>query len=110
MIPLLFLRTSLKRALEKGEFTCPKCNARRTSAHCQIVKGVRFLGFIGTGGGEVLEDFIECSGCGWREPSQNYAFNPETKTFDPVQWDCPWCKHLNPNTTFRCLKCRKSLV
>ena len=27
-----------------------------------------------------------------------------------LTWDCPRCEFTNPNTTYRCEKCRKSLV
>jgi hypothetical protein len=103
-------RGETTRPFRKGEWSCPNCKSLKPAVHYQHMQEWRLWGLIGLGGDQLIKEYTACEGCGAYEPVENFAYNPATKTFDPVQWDCPWCKHLNPNTTFRCKQCDRSLV
>jgi hypothetical protein len=54
--------------------------------------------------------FVECLTCGGRERGEDYRYNTESSEFAPVTWECGSCKATNPNSTFKCLRCHKSLI
>src|SRR5690349_10703988 len=97
------------RVWRTGKWSCPNCKSQQTAVHYQILEGWRIWG-IGLGPNRVLKEYITCEGCNSSASAEDFTYNTATKSFDSVQWDCPWCKNLNPNTTYRCRKCGKSLV
>src|SRR5215207_11304863 len=97
------------RVWRTGKWVCPNCKSEQTAVHYQILEEWSLWGF-GLGGDHLIKEYITCEGCQSWETPENYTYNAATKTFDPVQWDCPWCKNLNPNTTYRCRKCERSLI
>lgn len=55
-------------------------------------------------------EFVECDKCKAKQRAENYRFEIATSRFEPVMWECHYCKAMNPNDVFRCRTCFKSLV
>jgi hypothetical protein len=98
----LLLRSSCSRKadVKKGTFLCPHCNS---SQPCKRYDQVR-------GQAEFEASFVQCDTCTGKQKADNFHFNPETSVFDPVLWECFYYQAKNPNDTFRCRQCHKSLV
>ena len=96
----LFSRRSRKTDAIKGTFSCPHCNC---SQPCKRYDQVR-------GQAQFEASFVQCDTCSGKQKGENYQFNPTTSVFEPVLWECFYCKAKNPNDTFRCRQCHKSLV
>ncbi|MEP6672127.1 MAG: hypothetical protein ABJF10_23390 [Chthoniobacter sp.] len=83
----------------QGRFSCPHCESEQPCTR-----------FVQLGGNQHEGDFVVCATCGGRQRGEDYRYNAATGIFDPVLWDCPYCKALNPNNTYWCRSCHKSLV
>jgi hypothetical protein len=102
MIPtflLILARWKRKVDVVQGHFSCPHCESMQPCTRFVQLRGRDYEG-----------EFVVCSTCGGQQKGQDFRFNPSTGIFDPVMWDCPFCKALNPNNTYWCRTCHKSLV
>lgn len=99
--PLYIFLSRLPRRIEvqKGTFRCPHCESMQPCKGYKVMKNKNLEG-----------EFVECHTCQGKQKGEDFKYNPATQVFDPVLWDCPYCKALNPNNTFRCRTCHKSLV
>ena len=97
------------RTLNKGHFNCPRCESRQPCRHFQVYHSTTLFG-IPSGGGQDIRQFIRCDACKAEYPAANYSFRSDADEFIPVKWDCPFCRSSNPNTTYRCRACDRSLV
>ena len=98
---LLFLwsRRSRRTEVKKGTFLCPHCESRQP---CTAFTQMRSKNYEG--------EFVECDTCQGKQRGEDYRFDTATSNFEPVMWECHYCKAMNPNNTFRCRSCHKSLV
>ncbi len=99
--PLYVLFFRLPRRIEEqgGAFLCPHCESMQPCTGYKVMRNKNLEG-----------EFVECLTCRGKQKGEDFKYNSTTQVFDPVMWDCPYCKALNPNNTFRCRTCYKSLV
>lgn len=98
-ILFLWSRRTRRIDLRRGTFRCPHCESQQSC-----------VGFTQMRGREYEGDFVECDRCQGKQRGEDFRFSAETRIFEPVLWECPYCRASNPNNTFRCRSCYKSLV
>ena len=97
-----------RKQIRTAQFSCPSCREMQSCAHFLWVNVSSFCGFSGSE--EYIGEVIECGSCHQDFRADDFSYNATTLTFDPVMWDCPFCKHLNPNNTYVCFVCQRSLI
>jgi hypothetical protein len=102
-------RRTTEQKVNAGSFRCPRCETQQSCKHIRCVKQSH-LYWIPLGNGENQGEWLVCDTCKSRYPAEQYIFDRDTKTFKTQTWDCGYCGHINPNTTYRCRSCDRSLI
>jgi hypothetical protein len=97
------------KKLSSGRFDCPDCKSEQP---CTLRAVGRYFAIYSIALNETqrIQEYVICEGCGHRFDSASYRSSDGHAPAQPVTWDCPKCKHINPNHSYRCLQCRYSLV
>jgi hypothetical protein len=106
----IFWGTATKdKNLEEGYFDCPDCKSLQPCT-LRAVSRYETLYFFATKEIERLKEYVVCGGCDGTFDSASYRTSRNDPAPKPVTWGCFKCKHVNPNHTYKCLKCGYSLI
>src|SRR5262245_44958811 len=98
-----------KTCAVRGYFECTTCRATQKCENHETWQyfHVFFMSIVRL---QKVGEQIICLGCHGRFDSENFRPADSKDAEKPVLWDCPKCGNLNPNHTYRCERCRYSLV
>ncbi|MEY2599239.1 MAG: hypothetical protein RLZZ142_1498 [Verrucomicrobiota bacterium] len=106
---LLFKNRLRHHVVQDGQIECRRCQSKQPCKHVRTVLTSFLFGVIPTKQVVPVGEVIVCGSCEDHFSPESYSYNPSTGLFELMLWDCPYCRHSNPSTRIRCVKCFQTL-